>query len=145
MFSSTFNKMWLTSHILKTRQETYPYSASKAGLHHMTRHLAGHHGGKGITFNSISPGPFQSKSKSGLECIGRSQPCARLMDNLRLVMRATLEAFGDVIVSRVPMGRIGSPEDAAGTCIFLASRAGAYINGATITLDGGSVSSPPHL
>ena len=67
------------------------------------------------------------------------------MDNFRLVMRATLEAFGDVIVSRVPMGRIGSPEDAAGTCIFLASRAGAYVNGATITLDGGSVSSPPHL
>lgn len=61
------------------------------------------------------------------------------------VMRATLEAFGDVIVSRVPLGRIGSPEDAAGACIFLSSRAGAYVNGATITLDGGSVSSPPHL
>lgn len=44
-------------------QETYAYSSSKAGLHHMTRHLAGHQGSKGITFNSISPGPFQSKSE----------------------------------------------------------------------------------
>jgi len=103
-------------------QETYPYSASKAGVHHMTRHFAGHHGSKGITFNAIAPGPFQSK-----------------------MMKATLEKFGDAIVGRVPLGRIGSPEDAAGTCIFLSSRAGAYVNGALITLDGGSINSPPHL
>lgn len=108
---------------LKTpAQETYAYSSSKAGLHHMTRHLAGHHGSKGITFNNIAPGPFQSK-----------------------MMKQTLESFGDVIIGRVPLGRIGSPEDAAGTCLFLSSRAGAYVNGATIALDGGSVCSPPHL
>jgi NAD(P)-dependent dehydrogenase (short-subunit alcohol dehydrogenase family) len=108
----------------------------------MTRHLAGHHGGKGITFNSIAPGPFQSKSMSifALQCVVQI-----FSDELFTVMKATLEAFGDAIVSRVPMGRIGSPEDVAGTCIFLSSRAGAYVNGATITLDGGSITSPPHL
>ena len=103
-------------------QETYAYSSSKAGLHHMTRHMAGHHGSKGITFNSISPGPFQSK-----------------------MMKQTLENFGDVIVGRVPLGRIGAPEDVAGLCIFLSSKAGSYVNGATVALDGGSVCSPPHL
>jgi len=60
-------------------------------------------------------------------------------------MRQTLETMGEIIVSRIPLGRIGSPDDAAGTCIFLASRAGAYVNGATIALDGGSVTSPPKL
>lgn len=55
------------------------------------------------------------------------------------VMKATLEAAGEAIVAGVPLHRIGSPEDVAGTCIFLSSRAGSYVNGATITLDGGSV------
>ncbi|CAO3655721.1 unnamed protein product [Mucor hiemalis] len=95
-------------------QETYAYSASKAGLHHLTRHLAGRLGEEGITVNTIAPGPFQSK-----------------------MMKATLDAFGDIIVSKVPVGRIGSPEDVAGTCIYLSSRAGNYTNGALITVDGG--------
>ena len=60
-------------------------------------------------------------------------------------MKATLEQFGDIIIGRVPLGRVGTPEDAAGTCLFLASRAGAYVNGATIALDGGTICSPPHL
>lgn len=96
--------------------ETFAYSASKAGLHHMSRVLANHLGKRGITSNTIACGPFQSK-----------------------MMKATLEKFQDVIESGIPLGRIGSPEDVAGTCIWLASRAGAYVNGATITLDGGSV------
>ncbi|KAI9480654.1 MAG: hypothetical protein EXX96DRAFT_188061 [Benjaminiella poitrasii] len=95
-------------------QETYAYSASKAGLHHLSRHLAGKLGYEGINVNTIAPGPFQSK-----------------------MMKATLDAFGDVIISKVPVGRIGSPEDIAGTCIYLASRAGQYTNGALITVDGG--------
>jgi NAD(P)-dependent dehydrogenase (short-subunit alcohol dehydrogenase family) len=55
------------------------------------------------------------------------------------MMKATLEKFRDVIEDANPLGRIGSPEDVAGTCLFLSSRAGSYVNGATITLDGGSV------
>lgn len=96
--------------------ETFAYSASKAGLHHMSRVLANHLGKRGITSNTIACGPFQSK-----------------------MMKATLEKFKDVIESGIPLGRIGSPEDVAGTCIWLSSRAGAYVNGATIALDGGSV------
>lgn len=55
------------------------------------------------------------------------------------MMKATLERFKDDIEANIPLGRIGSPQDIAGTCLFLSSRAGAYVNGATITLDGGSV------
>jgi NAD(P)-dependent dehydrogenase (short-subunit alcohol dehydrogenase family) len=54
-------------------------------------------------------------------------------------MKATLEKFQDAMEASIPLGRIGTPEDVAGTCLFLSSRAGAYVNGATITLDGGSV------
>ncbi|KAF2119340.1 hypothetical protein BDV96DRAFT_642371 [Lophiotrema nucula] len=96
--------------------ETFAYSASKAGLHHMSRVLASHLGKRGITSNTLACGPFQSK-----------------------MMKATLEKFKDVIESGVPLGRIGSPEDVAGACIWLSSRAGAWVNGATIALDGGSV------
>ncbi|KAH7383780.1 hypothetical protein BKA66DRAFT_462781 [Pyrenochaeta sp. MPI-SDFR-AT-0127] len=96
--------------------ETFAYSASKAGLHHMSRVLASHLGKRGITSNTVACGPFQSK-----------------------MMKATLEKFKDVIEGGVPLGRIGSPEDVSGTCIWLSSRAGAWVNGATIALDGGSV------
>lgn len=55
------------------------------------------------------------------------------------MMAATLKKYKDVIEGSIPLGRIGTPEDVAGACLFLSSRAGAYVNGATITLDGGSV------
>lgn len=95
-------------------QDTFAYSTSKAGLHQLTRHLAGKLGEEGIFVNTIAPGAFPSK-----------------------MMKATLDAFGDIIVSKVPVGRIGGPEDIAGTCIYLSSRAGQYTNGALITVDGG--------
>ncbi len=94
--------------------ETYAYSASKAGLHHMTRALAGRLAREHITVNAIAPGPFQSK-----------------------MMAATLESLGDALIASNPRGRIGTPEDIAGTAIFLASRAGAYTTGAVIPVDGG--------
>jgi NAD(P)-dependent dehydrogenase (short-subunit alcohol dehydrogenase family) len=94
--------------------ETYSYSASKAAVHHMSRvlarKLAPH-----ITVNVVAPGPFQSK-----------------------MMAATLEQFGDSIASTNPLGRIGAPEDMAGIAIFLASRAGAYLTGTIIPVDGGA-------
>lgn len=96
--------------------ETFAYSASKAGLHHLSRVLASHLGPRGITSNTLACGPFQSK-----------------------MMKATLEKFGEAIAGGVPLGRIGSPEDVAGCCIWLGSRAGAWVNGATIALDGGTV------
>jgi len=94
--------------------ENYSYSAAKAGVHHMTRVLATKLAPEDITVNAIAPGPFQSH-----------------------MMAATLEAFGDNIRETNPRKRIGTPEDIAGTTIFLSSRAGAYTTGAVIPVDGG--------
>jgi NAD(P)-dependent dehydrogenase (short-subunit alcohol dehydrogenase family) len=93
--------------------ETYSYSASKAACHHLTRHLAKALA-PSVTVNAIAPGPFQSK-----------------------MMAATLEAFGDEIAAAAPLRRIGRPDDMAGTAIFLSSRAGSYLTGAVIPVDGG--------
>jgi NAD(P)-dependent dehydrogenase (short-subunit alcohol dehydrogenase family) len=93
--------------------ETYSYSASKAAVHHLSRHLAKQLA-PSITVNAIAPGPFESK-----------------------MMAATLEAFGDQIAASAPMKRIGRPDDMAGAAIFLASRAGSYVTGAVLPVDGG--------
>jgi NAD(P)-dependent dehydrogenase (short-subunit alcohol dehydrogenase family) len=53
------------------------------------------------------------------------------------MMKQTLETFGDAIVASVPLHRIGRPEDMAGVALYLASRAGAYLTGAVIPVDGG--------
>ncbi|CAG8789873.1 22647_t:CDS:2, partial [Dentiscutata erythropus] len=100
--------------------ESYAYSASKAALHHLTRVLAGNLSQRNVTFNTIAPGPFESK-----------------------MMAVTLKTYGEVFKSIIPLGRIGSPEDIVGTCIYLCSRAGAYTNGAMISVDGGYLSSKP--
>jgi NAD(P)-dependent dehydrogenase (short-subunit alcohol dehydrogenase family) len=94
--------------------ETYSYSASKAAVHHLTRVLAKRLAREHITVNAIAPGPFESK-----------------------MMAATLEAFGDAIAAANPMRRIGEPDDMAGAAIYLSSRAGAYVTGAVIPVDGG--------
>lgn len=94
--------------------ETYAYSASKAGVHHLTRHLARRLAPEGITVNAVAPGPFESK-----------------------MMAETLSRFHDAIVAACPLGRIGEPQDMAGVAIYLASRAGAYLTGALIPVDGG--------
>jgi NAD(P)-dependent dehydrogenase (short-subunit alcohol dehydrogenase family) len=93
---------------------TYSYSSSKAGLHQLTRVLARELGPQHITVNAVAPGPFQSK-----------------------MMAATLEAAGDVIAAAAPLGRIGRDDDMAGIAVFLASRAGAYLTGTVIPVDGG--------
>lgn len=95
---------------------TYSYSSSKAALHHLTRVLARELGPRHITVNAVAPGPFESK-----------------------MMAETLRNFGDAIAAAAPLGRIGRPDDMAGVAIYLASRAGAYVTGAIIPVDGGLV------
>lgn len=94
--------------------DTYAYSASKAAVHHMSRVLAIKLAARNITVNAVAPGPFESK-----------------------MMAVTLERFKDAIVGSCPLGRIGEPEDMAGIAIYLASKAGAYVTGAVIPVDGG--------
>jgi NAD(P)-dependent dehydrogenase (short-subunit alcohol dehydrogenase family) len=94
--------------------ETYSYSPSKAAIHQLTRQLARNLGPRQITVNAIAPGPFESK-----------------------MMAEMLKNFGDQIARSSPLNRIGRADDMAGTAIFLASRAGSYLTGAIIPVDGG--------
>ncbi len=99
--------------------ESYAYSASKAGVHMLTRHLASRLAAESITVNAIAPGPFDSKMM------------AFVLDDPQT--RAA-------VAEHVPLGRIGEPDDMAGATIFLASRAGRYLTGALIPVDGGIAS-----
>jgi NAD(P)-dependent dehydrogenase (short-subunit alcohol dehydrogenase family) len=96
--------------------EAHAYGASKAGLHHLTRSLAKALGPERITVNAIAPGPFPS----------------RLTDT-------ESEAVQRSIATYVPLGRAGEAADVEGAITFLASRAGAYVNGHTLPLDGGYI------
>jgi NAD(P)-dependent dehydrogenase (short-subunit alcohol dehydrogenase family) len=96
--------------------ESYAYSTTKAGVHMLTRHLASRLAGESITVNAIAPGPFDSK----MMAFALDDPQTRA-----------------AIASGVPLGRIGEPDDMAGAAIFLASRAGRYLTGAVIPVDGG--------
>ncbi|WP_106401618.1 SDR family oxidoreductase [Actinocorallia populi] len=99
---------------IMTPGQRYSYTSSKAAVHQLTRVLAKELGPQAITVNAIAPGPFESK-----------------------MMAATLDAFGEAIAEAVPLKRIGRPDDMAGAAVFLASRAGSYVNGAVIPVDGG--------
>src|SRR6204780_2543478 len=96
-------------------QETYSYAASKAGLIHLTRRMATKLIKEHINVTAIAPGAFKSD------------------------MNKAARDHADEVARRVPAGRIGTDEDMAGVAIYLASRAGDYVVGATIAVDGGVV------
>ncbi|HZY18935.1 MAG TPA: SDR family oxidoreductase [Ramlibacter sp.] len=93
--------------------ETYSYAASKAGLIHLTRRMALRLAQDNIVVSGIAPGPFASE------------------------MNRQARDHADEVAQRVPVGRIGADEDMAGAAIYLASRAGDYVVGETIVVDGG--------
>ncbi|MDD1519494.1 MULTISPECIES: SDR family oxidoreductase [Bradyrhizobium] len=95
--------------------ETYSYAASKAGLIHLTRRMAVKLIPDHVVVSAIAPGPFKSD------------------------MNRAARDHGDEVATRVPAGRIGTDEDMAGAAIYLASRAGDYVVGNTIAVDGGIV------
>ncbi|HEV7888893.1 MAG TPA: glucose 1-dehydrogenase, partial [Acidimicrobiales bacterium] len=96
--------------------ESYAYGSSKAAVHMLTRHLAHRLADDNITVNAIAPGPFESKMMAFV----LGDPAGR-----------------EMVASSVPLKRIGRPDDMAGAAIFLASRAGSYLTGAVIPVDGG--------
>ena len=93
--------------------ETYSYAASKAGLIHLTRRMALQLIKDNIVVSAIAPGAFASD------------------------MNKDARDHGDVVSASIPAGRIGVCEDMAGAAIYLASRAGDYVVGATLVVDGG--------
>src|SRR5690606_16630532 len=97
-----------------THLPTYSYGASKAGLHHLTRILAGHLASRHINVNASAPGPFATR-----------------------MMAHTLKVAGEEIVRRLPRKRIGKPADMAGAAIYLASPASSYVTGVVLPVDGG--------
>jgi NAD(P)-dependent dehydrogenase (short-subunit alcohol dehydrogenase family) len=93
------------------------YAASKAAAHHLARNFAMEHIPHHITTNTIAPGWFRT----------------------RLAGPAIDKAGGDDVAGASnPTGRLGVPEDIAGVAVYLASRAGRYVNGQDISVDGGS-------
>lgn len=105
---------------------TYAYDTSKAAVHMLTRKLGVElanrraEGGHGITVNAIAPGFVPSRMSA------------------QLLTYASEEG----ISSAVPLGRLGTPEDMGGAALFLASRAGAWMTGSVVTMDGGTVAQP---
>jgi len=93
--------------------ETYSYAASKAGLIHLTRRMALRLVKDNILVSAIAPGAFASD------------------------MNRDARDHGDEVARRVPAGRVGTDDDMAGASIYLASRAGDYVVGSTLVVDGG--------
>jgi NAD(P)-dependent dehydrogenase (short-subunit alcohol dehydrogenase family) len=94
--------------------DSFAYSASKAAVHHLTPHLAKTLAPRHVTVNAIAPGLYPSK------------------------VTAYLLEHADELAAGIPRGRLGEPEDLAGTTVYLASRAGAYTTGAVLPVDGGA-------
>ena len=94
-------------------QETYSYHASKSGLIYLTRRMAARLIRDGIVVSCIAPGAFASE------------------------MNRDARDHADAVAKRIPSRRIGTDEDMAAAAIYLASRAGDYVVGATIPVDGG--------
>lgn len=100
--------------------EVAAYGASKAGVGALTRSLAVEWGKYGVCVNAIAPGVFPTELNSKL-------------------LHGTER--GDELILRTPLGRFGTPSELAGACVYLASEAASFTNGAILTVDGGFLAS----
>jgi NAD(P)-dependent dehydrogenase (short-subunit alcohol dehydrogenase family) len=94
----------------------YSYAASKAAIHHLSRVLAKDLAGQHVTVNSVIPGYFPTQMTAHIR--GAHAELTKLLE-------------------RVPLGRLGEPDDIVGACVFLSSRAGRYVTGTELVVDGG--------
>jgi NAD(P)-dependent dehydrogenase (short-subunit alcohol dehydrogenase family) len=101
------------------RLSAYSYSASKAAIHMLSRDLAGDLASRHITVNAVIPGFFPTKMTAH--------------------MREADDSVDPTLLAHIPMRRLGRADDIAGIVVFLCSRAGAYVTGAQIAVDGGIV------
>ena len=102
--------------------DTYAYSSGKAAVAHLTRVMAGRFGmeGKNVNVNAILPGPFVSR-----------------------MMKHTLDTAGEeTVAAMTAVGQIGSPLDMAGVAIYFGSRAGEFVSGCRLVVDGGTTVMP---
>ena len=99
--------------------------AAKAGVDMLTKTLCMEWGAKGVRVNSVIPGPID-----GTEGMARLAPT---------------EDMRKAVAQSVPLKRMGTPDDVAQTCLFLASDAGRYVSGAILPADGGWLASGARL
>jgi len=103
--------------LMTARLSAYSYSASKAAIHMLSRDLAGDLADRNINVNALVPGFFPTKMTAHLRDEDEVDPA---------------------VLAKIPMARLGRPDEIAGSVVFLSSRAGAYITGVALPVDGGA-------
>ncbi|KAL9188983.1 hypothetical protein ACHAXT_011473 [Thalassiosira profunda] len=102
---------------------THAYDVSKAAVHHLTKKMAADLAPRGITVNALAPGYVATRMSAGLSTWTKAEG----------------DDMAAEVAKSIPLGRMGDEHDMGGTCVYLASRAGAWCTGVILNCDGGSV------